>query len=162
MMSGIRKHRYSITIDWSGNLGSGTSSYRAYSRNYEIQAKGKPHIGGSSDPAFQGDPSRWNPEELFVASLSACHKLWYLHLAAEAGVIVTAYSDSADGIMEERAGGAGRFTQVVLRPTVTVTSRLDTEHATALHHVAHEKCFIANSVNFPVTCEPKIVVESNA
>jgi len=157
-MSGTREHRYSITIDWSGNLGSGTSSYRAYSRDYDIQAKGKPHIDGSSDPAFRGDPSRWNPEELLVASLSACHKLWYLHLAAEAGVIVTAYSDSADGVMEERADGAGRFTQVVLRPIVTVASGSDRERATALHHAAHEKCFIANSVNFPVACEPKVAV----
>ncbi len=161
-MSGTREHRYSITIDWSGNLGSGTSSYRAYSRNYEIQAKGKPHIGGSSDPAFHGDAARWNPEELLVASLSSCHKLWYLHLAAEAGIIVTAYSDNTIGVMEERADGSGRFTQVVLRPTVTVANGSDMESAAALHRVAHEKCFIANSVNFPIVCEPKIVVEGNA
>jgi organic hydroperoxide reductase OsmC/OhrA len=161
MMSGTREHRYSITTCWTGNLGSGTSGYRSYSRDHEIRAKGKPHIGGSSDPAFQGDPTRWNPEDLLVASLSACHKLWFLHLAAEDGIVVTAYTDEAEGVMEERPDSAGRFTSVVLRPTVTVTVGSNNDRVNTLHHVAHEKCFIANSVNFPVACEPKIVVAGN-
>jgi organic hydroperoxide reductase OsmC/OhrA len=158
MMSGNREHRYSITVGWTGNLGSGTSGYRAYSRNHEIRTGGKAFIPGSSDPAFQGDASRWNPEELLVASLSTCHQLWYLHLAAEEGITVTAYADQAEGLMEERPDGSGRFAQVTLRPSVTVTAGTDMERANALHHVAHEKCFIANSVNFPVSCEPKIIV----
>jgi organic hydroperoxide reductase OsmC/OhrA len=157
-VSGNREHRYSTTINWTGNLGSGTSGYRAYSRDYEIIAAGKPHIGGSSDPAFRGDSSRWNPEELLVASLAACHKLWYLHLAAEAGVVVTAYCDEAEGVMEEQIDGSGRFTNVVLRPTVTVAAGADTERANALHHTAHTKCFIANSVSFNVACEPTVIV----
>ncbi len=154
---GRREHRYSVTVEWTGNLGSGTAGYRTYSRDHEIGAKDKPIICGSSDPAFRGDPSRWNPEELLVAALSACHKLWYLHLAAEAGVIVTAYTDNAEGVMDERPDGSGRFTRVALRPTVTAGS--DLQRAEALHPIAHQKCFIASSVNFPVVCEPKIMVD---
>jgi organic hydroperoxide reductase OsmC/OhrA len=157
-MSGTREHRYSITVTWSGNRGSGTSGYRAYSRDHEIGAKGKPSIQGSSDAVFRGDASRWNPEELLVASLSTCHELWYLHLAAEQGIIVIAYADQAEGLMEEQPDGSGRFTRVVLRPTVTVSSGSDPERANAIHHLAHQKCFIANSVNFPVACEPTLVV----
>jgi organic hydroperoxide reductase OsmC/OhrA len=157
-VSGNHEHRYSITVEWTGNLGSGTSAYRAYSRDHEIIAAGKPSIFGSSDPAFRGDASRWNPEELLVAALATCHKLWYLHLAADAGVIVTAYRDQAEGVMEEQTDGSGRFTRVVLRPTVTVTAGADTERAHTLHHAAHAKCFIANSVNFTVTCEPQVIV----
>lgn len=156
-MSDTREHRYSVTVSWAGNLGSGTSAYNAYSRDHEIGAVGKHNIQGSSDPAFRGDGSRWNPEELLVASLSTCHTLWYLHLAANEGIVVTAYIDQAEGVMEERPNGSGRLTRVVLRPTVTITRTKDTKRATALHRVAHEKCFIANSVNFPVTCEPKII-----
>lgn len=158
MMTASREHRYAVRVIWTGNLGNGTANYRAYSRNHEIAAGSKMSIPGSSDPAFLGDALRWNPEELLVASLSTCHKLWYLHLAAEAGIIVTAYSDEAEGVMEERPNESGRFTHATLRPSVTVTAGTDTEQAYALHHVAHEKCFIANSVNFPVACEPKIIV----
>jgi organic hydroperoxide reductase OsmC/OhrA len=158
VMANTREHQYAVSLTWSGNLGSGTSGYRDYSRNYEIGADGKPAIPGSADPAFRGDRARWNPEELLVASLSACHKLWYLHLAAEAGIIVTAYSDRAQGMMEIGRDGAGRFKSVVLRPTVTVAAGSDAERARTLHKPAHEKCFIANSVNFSVECEPEIVM----
>jgi organic hydroperoxide reductase OsmC/OhrA len=108
-MANAREHRYAVSLIWNGNLGSGTSGYPDYSRNYEIGADGKPVIHGSADPAFRGDRSRWNPEELLVASLSACHKLWYLHLAAEAGIVVTAYADRAEGVMEVGRDGVGRF-----------------------------------------------------
>jgi organic hydroperoxide reductase OsmC/OhrA len=157
-VSGTRKHRYSVTAQWTGNLGSGTSNYGAYSRDHEIGSQGKQNIQGSSDPAFRGDRSRWNPEELLVASLSTCHMLWYLHLAAAKGIVVTAYTDQPEGTMEEQSDGSGRLTLVVLRPTVTIIDTGDTDRADTLHHVAHEKCFIANSVNFPVTCEPKKIV----
>jgi organic hydroperoxide reductase OsmC/OhrA len=152
-----REHRYSVTVTWRGNRGSGTSSHGAFAREHEITADGKPAIAGSSDPLFRGDRTRWNPEELLVASLSACHQLWYLHLAADAGIVVTDYVDHAEGVMAERADGAGCFTAVVLRPIVTVAAGSDVARARELHHIAHEKCFIANSVNFPVTCEPSIV-----
>ena len=152
------EHAYSIQVAWAGNLGQGTSSYRAYARAHEIAAVGKPAILGSSDPAFRGDRTRYNPEELLVASLAACHMLWYLHLAAEAGVVVVAYADQARGVMVENAAGGGRFTSVVLLPRVTILPGADPALAAHLHTRAHELCFIANSVNFPVTCEPTIVV----
>ena len=156
------EHTYSIQVTWTGNLGRGTSSYRAYARDHEIAAAGKPAILGSSDPAFRGDRTRYNPEDLLVASLSACHMLWYLHLAAEAGVLVVDYADQARGVMVETASGGGRFTSVALRPTVTVLPGADLALAAHLHTGAHELCFIANSVNFQVTCEPTIVVATTA
>ncbi len=154
----MRMHRYTTTVTWTGNLGSGTSDYRAYSRASTMAAPGKSAIEGSSDPTFRGDRTRWNPEELLVASLSACHMLWYLHLAAVAGVVVTDYADDAEGTMEETSSGnGGRFRRVVLRPRVTISSESDLGRAGELHGDAHAQCFIANSVNFPVDCEPTIV-----
>ena len=158
-MSG-RAHRYGSTVTWTGNQGTGTSGYKAYSRDHAIAVPGKPPILGSSDPAFRGDPARHNPEDMLVASLSACHMLWYLHLCATSGVTVTAYSDSASGTMAEDYSGGGRFTEVVLRPQVTLAPGSDTAKAEALHHEAHEKCFIASSVNFPVRVEAQTIVES--
>jgi organic hydroperoxide reductase OsmC/OhrA len=152
-----RDHRYKVAVVWTGNRGVGTKTYRAYDRNHEASASGKPVIAGSSDPSFQGDPARWNPEELLVASLAACHKLWYLHLCADAGVVVTAYEDHAEGIMVEEDGGEGQFASVVLRPEVTISADSDAALARRLHETAHEKCFIARSVSFPVSHRPLIV-----
>lgn len=157
---GHREHEYKVTVRWTGNRGSGTSAYRAYGRDHAIESPGKPTIPGSSDPAFLGDRTRWNPEDLLVASTSACHKLWYLHLCAEAGIAVLEYVDEAEGTMVEgrsEEGGKGRFTRIVLRPRVTVRSGDDIELARRLHHDAHAECFIANSLNFPVLCEPEIL-----
>ena len=158
MPNPVRDHRYAVSVTWQGNRGTGTSAYGAYGRDYEITADGKSPIAGSADPAFRGDRARWNPEDLFVASVSTCHQLWYLHLAADAGIVVTAYADQAEGVMEEYADGSGRFVRVVLRPVVTLAAGSDVVLAEALHAVAHEKCFIANSVNCPVVYEPRIVV----
>jgi organic hydroperoxide reductase OsmC/OhrA len=154
-----RMHRYRTTIRWTGNSGTGTSSYRSYDRSYEIAAtEAKPPIPGSADPLFRGDKTRWNPEELLLASLSACHQLWYLHLCAVAGIVVTAYVDHAEGELREEADGSGRFHRVVLRPEITIAPGGDTAKALALHQDAHRFCFIANSVNFPVEHEPQITV----
>lgn len=153
-----RTHRYDLTVTWTGDLGEGTSTYRAYSRAHEVAADGRPPIGGSSDPTFRGDPERWNPEQLLVASLSQCHLLWYLHLCATGGVVVTGYVDHPIGTMQESADGGGRFLEVVLRPEVTVAAADMAQRAAALHADAHRKCFIANSVNFPVRHEPVIHV----
>lgn len=149
------EHQYRVSIEWTGNQGSGTSGYRDYGRNHEIRAEGKPTIPGSSDPAFRGDPARWNPEDLLVASASACHKLWYLHLCSEAGIVVEAYVDHAVGTMIDTATQGG-FTRIVLHPRVTIRAGGDVALAERLHHAAHEKCYIANSVNFPIECEPVI------
>lgn len=150
----MKKHQYAVTVKWTGNTGTGTSGYRNYERQHEISAgTKKPLIAGSSDPAFRGDPTRWNPEELLVASLSACHKLWYLHLCSTAGIIVVDYTDCAEGIMEESADGSGRFQIVTLHPKVTVAAGCDVVKAQELHKPAHAMCFIANSVNFTVQHE---------
>lgn len=149
-------HHYQIKLVWTGNTGSGTQSYQSYERAHEISAPGKPTIIGSSDPSFRGDKQRWNPEELLLASLAACHKLWYLGLCAQAGIVVTAYEDKPEGFMVEEPGGAGQFTAVVLKPHVTIAAGSDAAKAQALHHKAHEMCFIARSMNFPVSHEPVI------
>jgi organic hydroperoxide reductase OsmC/OhrA len=152
------EHRYTIQLAWTGNRGEGTSSYRSYERSHVISVPGKPSIPGSSDPAFRGDRARYNPEELLVASLSGCHMLWYLHLCADAGIVVTHYADEAVGTMVETADGGGHFTEVVLRPAVVIAPGGDVEHARQLHHRAHELCFIASSVNFPVRCEGRVEI----
>lgn len=122
-----------------------------------LSAAGRPDLQGSSDPAFRGDAARWNPEDLLVASLSSCHMLWYLHLCAQAKITVLAYRDDASGTMVEDEGGGGRFTAAVLKPVVTIAAGGDVARAKALHEEAHRLCFIANSVNFPVTIEAEVV-----
>lgn len=154
-----RPHRYRVDVEWTGNRGSGTDGYRNYSRNHAIRIPGKPDLAGSSDPAFRGDATRHNPEDMLVAALSTCHMLSYLHMATVAGVVVVAYDDSAEGTMLTEGDG-GRFTEVVLRPVVVIRADSDPDQALAAHDDAHHACFIANSVNFPVRCEPRVVVES--
>ena len=151
------EHNYKVSVEWTGNQGSGTSGYRDYTRDHVIRADRKPDIPGSSDPAFLGDPSRWNPEDLLVAAASACHKLWYLHLCADAGIRVMTYMDDAHGVMKEGPDG-GRFTDIVLRPRVTIARGDDEALALQLHHAAHAQCYIANSFNFPVRCEATISI----
>ena len=153
----MKQHSYAVQIRWTGNDGEGTKTYRSYRRDQIVQSEGKPEIPASSDPSFRGDPSRYNPEEFLVAALSSCHMLAYLHLCAVNNVVVVAYTDSASGVMEERPGGSGAFVSALLRPRVTIADGSDLEKARALHHDAHEKCFIANSVNFAVEVEPEIV-----
>ena len=153
-----RQHRYTVALEWTGNLGPGTTSYDAFSRNHELSVPGQGVITGSSDPAFRGDATRWNPEQLLVAALASCHQLWYLHLCAEAAVIVTAYTDEAEGQMVEQPDGAGQFTSVTLRPHVTITAASDRVRALALHADAAAKCFIARSMAFPVRHEPRVTV----
>jgi organic hydroperoxide reductase OsmC/OhrA len=152
-------HSFGVSVEWTGNTGEGTSGYTSYQRAHEISAEGKPAIPGSSDPAFRGDPSRYNPEELLVASLSACHMLWFLHLCADAHIVVTSYTDKAEGAMRLTENGGGHFEEVVLRPAVTIRKGCDPDLAQSLHARAHHLCFIANSVNFEVRAEPTISVE---
>lgn len=149
-------HHYQTQLDWTGNQGSGTSAYAAYSRSHRISIPGKPTILASADPAFRGDPKAHNPEELLVASLSSCHMLWYLHLCANEDIIVEAYEDEATGTMEELANGGGNFSLVTLHPSVKVADEEMKAVALELHERAHELCFIARSVNFPVETKPHI------
>jgi len=149
-------HTYDVTVEWTGNRGTGTSSYRAYDRSYDIRADGKVAIQGSSDSAFRGDPACWNPEDLLVASASACHKLSYLHLCSVNKVVVLGYVDAAHGIMEEGDLG-GKFVKIILRPTVTISADSDAAVAKKLHHDANSICFIANSMSCPIEHEPTII-----
>lgn len=146
-----KEHHYTASLMWTGNIkDQGTHNYRCYERSYEVQIQNKPVILGSSDPAFRGDATKHNPEELLLASLSSCHMLWFLHFCAEAGVVVTAYTDQVTAVMAEEANGSGCFTDVTLRPQVTVTNSDMLSLLDALHQKANQYCFIANSVNFPV------------
>jgi organic hydroperoxide reductase OsmC/OhrA len=150
-------HHYSVQTNWVGNLGSGTSAYSAYSRNHEIVAPGKSApISGSSDPAFRGDPTRYNPEELLLGAISSCHMLWVLHLCADAGIVVTAYSDEATAEMAEHPDGSGEFTVAVLRPRMSITDASRIADAVALHHRAHQLCCLARSMAFPVKHQPEV------
>ncbi|MEZ4992969.1 MAG: OsmC family protein [Saprospiraceae bacterium] len=153
----MKTHHYQTNLQWTGNEGRGTLNYRAYSRNHVLSGLNKiMEIPGSSDPSFRGDPGRYNPEELLVASLSACHMLWFLHLCAVNKIVVSDYQDQAAGIMEETADGGGRFREVTLYPVVTVASEEMADRTEPLHEEAHRLCFIANSCNFPVKHQPEV------
>ncbi|HUI57556.1 MAG TPA: OsmC family protein [Bryobacteraceae bacterium] len=160
-MPGERRHQYRISNHWTGNRGTGTSTYRAYSRDHELNGAGKAAvIPGSSDPLFRGDPTRYNPEELLVGAISACHMLWVLHLCADAGIVVTEYRDEALGEMVEHADGSGEFTRVVLRPKMTIQDGDRVEDAIAVHDRAHDLCALARSMNFLVEHEPVVTVSN--
>ena len=152
-----RVHTYRAWMEWTGNRGPGTERYDAYDRAFAVRSQGKPTLFGSSDPGFRGDSSRWNPEELLVASLSSCHMLWYLHLCAVNQIRVVEYEDRAEGRMREDPTGGGRFEEVRLRPRAVIAGG-DAARARALHDDAHRKCFIAASVNFPVVHEPEVII----
>jgi organic hydroperoxide reductase OsmC/OhrA len=151
-------HTYKSKITWTGNTGTGTTDYKTYERSHLISIENKADIQATSDPAFRGVKTKHNPEDLFLSSLSSCHMLWYLHLCATAGINVISYEDNAVGIMEEFSNGSGKFTKVILHPSVTITDTAMIDKANALHHEANNMCFIANSCNFEVKHEPSCKV----
>jgi organic hydroperoxide reductase OsmC/OhrA len=150
-----RVHTYEATLVWTGNRGQGTQSYTSYDRDHVLRAECKPDLLLSSDPAFRGDAARYNPEELLIGALSSCHMLSYLALCTKAKISVKAYEDRPTGRLISGSQG-GHFESVILRPVVTIETG-DLETARRLHEDAHRLCFIANSVNFPVSCEPTVV-----
>ena len=151
-------HDYTSRVIWTGNRGEGTAHYRAYDRTWDIAVPGKPVIHCSNDPLLGGDPGKMNPEDLLLSALSACHMLWYLHYASDAGITVLGYEDSPLGQGEVGPGGAGRFVRATLRPKITVAAGTDLVAAEAIHHRIHKVCFIARSVNFPVDYAPEFVL----
>lgn len=153
-----KQHDFTSKVIWTGNQGSGTASYRGYARTWDIAVPGKAVVHCSNDPLLGGDPSKMNPEDLLLSALSACHMLWYLHLASSAKIVVQAYEDAPIGRGETLPSGAGRFVEAVLRPKITVAAEADLAEAEAIHHRIHEVCFIARSVNFPVRIEPRFVI----
>ncbi len=155
----MKNHKYEIKVEWTGNEGKGTLNYKAYNRNHTISGNGKyKEILGSSDPSFLGDKSKYNPEDLFLSSLSACHMLWYLHLCSVHKIIVTNYVDNATGIMEESKNGSGKFKEVTLHPSVTIENKELVDKANELHSEANKMCFIANSCNFKIAHKPKTII----
>lgn len=152
------EHHYAVGLEWTGNRGAGTETYRGYGRDHILSAKGKPAIEGSADHTFHGDADRWNPEEMLLAALSQCHMLSYLHVAVSKGIVVTAYRDAAVGTMKQNNDGGGQFVSAVLRPVVTIADPAMAQAAQDAHHEASIKCFIAASVNFPVVHEPTVEV----
>jgi organic hydroperoxide reductase OsmC/OhrA len=151
---GLDEHRYSLTVRWTGNLGGGTSSYREYSRDHDVEIPGLPVLKGSADPTFRGDRSRYNPEQLLLTALAQCHMLSFLHVAVRHGVVVLSYEDNATGLMRLNRDGSGQFENVTLRPQVTVADPAHIALAEEMHHEANALCFIARSVNFPVLHSP--------
>ena len=149
-----KTHDYFSRVEWTGNRGEGTRTYRGYARTWEIRTDGKAVIECSNDPLLGGDPAKPNPEDLLLSALSACHMLWYLHLASNAGIVVHEYADDPIGHGETATNGAGRFLGATLRPTISVPAGTDIDRAAAIHGDVHHYCFIARSVNFPVAIEP--------
>lgn len=151
----MKKHNYEVKVEWTGNEGNGTLDYKSYNRNHTIIVNGKySEINGSSDPSFLGDKTRYNPEDLFLSSISSCHMLWYLHLCSVHKIIVTEYLDHATGVMQETENGSGKFTGVTLHPKVKITSLNMITKANQLHEEANKMCFIANSCNFKIEHKP--------
>ncbi len=154
----MHQHHYKLGVSWTGNLGAGASAYDSYGRDHVITCEGKPDLQASSDPYFRGDASRYNPEDLFLAAISSCHMLWYLHLCADAGIVVTSYNDNAEGIMNSGGDDPGRFIEVNLNPVAKISDPLRMDEANQLHDKAREKCFISNSCNFPIAHHPRCII----
>ncbi len=149
-----REHQYKTNLVWVGNKGSGTMDYRSYDRNFVVAFAGKKDLEGSSDSVFLGDKTKYNPEDLLLASVSSCHMLWFLHLCSENGIVVIEYKDNAIGTMTENADGSGQFKAIVLYPDVLISSSAQIEKANSLHQEVSKMCFIANSLNFMVKHMP--------
>lgn len=156
MTIGVRDHEYAARLVWDGNTGTGTATYAGYGRQYRVLMTGKPDISGTADPMFKGDASKHNPEDLFLASISACHMLSYLALCARQGVRVVEYEDDVRGTMKFDGRGGGKFEEVVLHPSVTIEGKDHTELALELHEKAHELCYIAASCSVPIRHEPTV------
>ena len=151
-------HNYEVSVVWTGSNGAGTTGYTDYERSHTISSPGKPDIDASSDKPFMGDVSKHNPETLLLSAVATCHMLWYLHLCSDAGIIVTNYTDKATAVMTVPSTGSGHFTEATLHPAVTITDATKIDLANSLHEKANEKCFVANSVKFPIHHEPTCIV----
>lgn len=150
-----KQHEYDVSVEWTGNRGTGTSDYKAYDRTWNICSAGKPVVACSNDPLLGGDASKYNPEDLLLAAVASCHMLWYLHLCSNAGVTVTDYKDTPSGIGEMEPSGKGRFLKVILKPKITISTG-SIEQAEKIHGEVHNFCFIARSVNFPIEIDPEV------
>jgi len=146
--------RFTSHLEWIGAGKGSTRDPASFSRDLRVSI-GTRTLEMSSAPAFRGDPSRNNPEQLFVAALSACQTLTYLFLAAKNGIVVVAYVDEGEGWLE-RSSGTMRMSRVTLRPLIVLADGADANKARELVDQAHAQCFIANSVTTDVSIEPRI------
>lgn len=156
----MKEHNYKTIITWTGNKGTGTASVKSYERDLSIKVAGKPEIPGTSEVSIEGNKVRYNPEELLQCAVSSCHMLSFLYICAKNGVVVTAYRDEAIGIMQETKDGGGHFTEITLKPEITLPHQTDEATLAALHHEANKICYIANSCNFPVYHKPVYIFEN--
>jgi organic hydroperoxide reductase OsmC/OhrA len=156
----MKEYQFQTKVEWTGNTGSGTFDARSYDRSHTISVPNKKQIiEASSSSFFRGDESKLNPQELFLSAISSCHLMWYLQYCAENEVIVLEYQDHAEATIEEFENGGGKFKSVLLKPQVIVSEESMIPLAIELHKTLGEKCFIANSCNFPIYCEPQISVD---
>ncbi len=153
------EHHYNLTANWTGNKGDGTKNVRTYDRSHTVSIQGKPELFLTTDNPAVGDKSKLNPEDLLVSAISSCHMLSYLYVCSLEGIVITSYTDNATGIMIEKSSGGGSFKEVTLNPVFYVANESMMQRAIELHHKAHEICYIANSVNFEVKCNPTCEVE---
>ena len=146
---------YLATVEWrsGGGFREGT-----YSRAHKLSFDGGAVVPGSASPQVvappYSDPAGVDPEEALIASASACHMLWFLHLARDLGLDVAAYRDEARGTMGKDERGKMAMTRIVLRPEIEFAGEApDSEALARLHHEAHERCFIANSLRTEIVVE---------
>jgi len=149
-MGDTKTHEYTARIVWTGNRGEGTRRYSGYDRTWNVETPGKPVIQCSNDPLLGGNPCLHNPEDMLISALSACHMLWFLHLASREKIVVTDYHDDPIATGESEPSGAGRFLSATLRPQITLDDMARVDDADALHGEIHRYCYIARSVAFPV------------
>jgi len=148
------KHHYEVNVKWEGNNAEGTKNIRTYTRNHIAKIGNKPELHLTTDNKAVGDANKLNPEDLLVTAIASCHMLSYLYVCSLDGIVVLDYTDKANGLMTEKEKGGGSFDVVELNPVVIVADESMIEKAIELHHKAHEICYIANSVNFEVRCNP--------
>lgn len=158
-----KKHTYAATVNWTSEATGSTTNYRSYSRDHTLQVQDKADILASADPAFRGDKTRHNPEDMLVAATASCHMLWYLHFCAVNGVEVLSYTDTAVGTMNEGSGqgearNGGHFAEITLNPVISISEKSDPEKALVLHHDANKECFIANTLKCPVHHNAEITI----
>ncbi len=154
---------YQITLSYPASATQALPPATDYSRDSALQSEGKSSVAASSPALYGGDPGRYNPEELMLMSLAQCHMLTYLSIAAKKQLKILRYEDRAVGQLGVgKMGGIGiegkiSLQQVTLHPRVTVPKGTNLDDARNIHIKAHANCFMANSVNFPVTTEPEMV-----
>jgi len=154
-MSQHKEHHYTAVCSWRGSTGLG---YEQYSRTHEMSAPpAKAHLKMSSDPAFRGDPALLNPEQLLVLAAASCQMLSFLAVAARKRLNVVEYEDRAEGFMPEDDKPI-RITRITLHPRIVFEGPTDPDAANHAVELAHQQCFIANSLKTDIRIDPEIII----